>query len=80
MARGFIEIHDVPDSVTPEDDHARIALTHTGRKLVEQIHAASEAVENELMQQLGVPETIALRTLLCRFVRTYHPAIPYKWF
>lgn len=33
-----------------------------------------------MMRQLGVPETIALRTLLSRFIRIHSPLIPYRWF
>ena len=80
VGRGYIQIQEDCNVQTHEDDHARIILTAQGRTIVDQINVAADRVETELMQQLGVPETIALRTLLSRFVRTYSPTIPYRWF
>lgn len=80
VARGLIEIQDSEDVNAPEDDHAAIYLTGEGKKMVEQIFAESNRIEQDTMSQLGVSETIALSTLLSRFIRTHSPAIPYRWF
>ncbi|POF42378.1 hypothetical protein B0D71_13225 [Pseudomonas laurylsulfativorans] len=82
-ARALIRIED--DTVEEADtglngDHTRIYLTQEGQKMVEQMLKESVLVEEEMMRQLGVPETIALRTLLSRFVRIHSPLIPYRWF
>lgn len=79
VARGFIQVQE-SSTASAEDDHAHIMLSPSGRAVVDQIQVASEALEDELMTQLGVPETLALRALLTRFVRTYNPTIPYTWF
>lgn len=76
-ARGLIRIED---DVIDTDDRTHIYLTAEGRVLSDRINAESLQVEEELMRQLGVPETIALRTLLSRFVRIHSPLIPYRWF
>ncbi|MCU1718070.1 flavin reductase [Pseudomonas sp. 5P_3.1_Bac2] len=80
VARGYIQIFDKEDSLSPEDDHAKIGLTPDGRLAVEKIFKESELVEAEIMQKLGTPEAIALRYLLSKFVKTYSPSIPYRWF
>jgi len=79
-ARGYIRIDDGDDPESPENEHAKIVLTPGGRIVVEQIFNQSERVERDIMEQLGVPQTIALRSLLSRFVRTHSPLIPYRWF
>ena len=78
-ARGLIRIDD--ERTAPDDeDHAQIFLTPEGKKVVARILIQSQQVEDTMMRQLGVPETIALRTLLSRFVRIHSPLIPYRWF
>jgi len=82
-ARGLIRIDDeIEDNAGPVDhiDHSHIYLTVEGKVLVTRISRESQQVEENMMQQLGVPETIALRTLLSRFVRIHSPLIPYRWF
>jgi 3-hydroxy-9,10-secoandrosta-1,3,5(10)-triene-9,17-dione monooxygenase reductase component len=82
-ARGLIRIDDeIEDTTSPPDriDHSHIYLTQEGKVLVTRITSQSQQVEENMMRQLGVPETIALRTLLSRFVRIHSPLIPYRWF
>lgn len=76
-ARGLIRIED---DATDTDERTHIFLTAEGRVMSNRINAESLQVEEGMMQQLGVPETIALRTLLSRFVRIHSPLIPYRWF
>lgn len=76
-ARSLLRIDEDADEA---DDNAHIYLTTEGRSVVERMFAESQLVEDNMMQQLGVPETIALRTLLSRFVRLHSPLIPYRWF
>lgn len=78
-ARGLIRIDDERYS-RDEEDHAQIYLTPEGRSVVNQIISHSQREEEAMMRQLGVPETIALRTLLSRFVRINSPSIPYRWY
>lgn len=80
VARGLIDIHEADDLHAPEDDHAAIVLTPSGHHLVQQIFEESNRAEEQIMTSLGVPETIALRTLLSRFIRIHNPSIPYRWF
>lgn len=76
-ARGLIHIED---NGADTDDHNRIFLTREGRTVSDQLNAESQQLEDNMMQQFGVSETIALRTLLSRFVRIHSPLIPYRWF
>jgi len=76
--RGLICIDD-PDG-DQSDELARISLTPSGQALVEKLNKESMQVEAEMMSHLGVSETIALRTLLSRFLRIHSPRIPYRWF
>lgn len=80
-ARGLISIEEYID----EGDSSYEASTHIhlsaeGDAMVARLNQESQAIEEQMMQQLGVPETIALRTLLSRFVRLHNPLIPYRWF
>lgn len=82
-ARALIRIEDdLVEESGPllNRDHTRIYLTPEGQTLVEKMNKESLVVEDEMMRLLGVPETIALRTLLSRFVRIHSPLIPYRWF
>ncbi|MCY1356236.1 p-hydroxyphenylacetate 3-hydroxylase, reductase component [compost metagenome] len=78
-ARGLIRIDDERTS-RDDEDHAQIYLTPDGKAVFEGIVSQSQKEEEEMMRQLGVPETIALRTLLSRFIRIHSPLIPYRWF
>lgn len=78
-ARGLIRIDDERHSQVDED-HAQIYLTHEGKTVFENIVSQSQLEEEAMMRHLGVPETIALRTLLSRFIRAHSPLIPYRWF
>ncbi|SEN42647.1 3-hydroxy-9,10-secoandrosta-1,3,5(10)-triene-9,17-dione monooxygenase reductase component [Pseudomonas sp. ok272] len=82
-ARGLIRIDDDGEDehyMSQNQDHAQIYLTQEGHALVSRIVSESQRVEENMMRQLGIPETIALRTLLSRFVRIHSPLIPYRWF
>ncbi|WP_460124340.1 flavin reductase [Pseudomonas sp. S2_C03] len=76
-ARGLIRIDDDPADT---DESTHLFLTEEGHVISDQLNAESQRIEDDMMQQLGVPETIALRTLLSRFVRIHSPLIPYRWF
>ena len=76
-ARGLIRIDDDPADT---DESTHLFLTEEGHVISYQLNAESQRIEDDIMQQLGVPETIALRTLLSRFVRIHSPLIPYRWF
>lgn len=78
-ARGLIRIDDEGHS-RDEEDEAQIYLTFEGKEVLRSIVSQSQEEEEEMMRQLGVPETIALRTLLSRFIRLHNPLIPYRWF
>ncbi|WP_448680724.1 flavin reductase [Pseudomonas nicosulfuronedens] len=78
-ARGLIKIDDERHS-RDEEDHAQIYLTAEGQAIYDRIKNQSQLEEENMMRQLGVPETIALRTLLSRFIRIHSPLIPYRWF
>lgn len=77
-ARGLLRIEEHQDE---QSDHlAHIYLTAEGQTLYDDLAAESLLIEAEMMNHLGVPETIVLLTLLSRFVRIHSPLIPYRWF
>ncbi len=79
-ARGLIRIDDDGEETPESLDQAHIYMTAAGRAVSVRMSDESQQVEEQMMRQLGVPETIALRTLLSRFIRIHSPLIPYRWF
>ncbi|NVM77499.1 3-hydroxy-9,10-secoandrosta-1,3,5(10)-triene-9,17-dione monooxygenase reductase component [Duganella sp. SG902] len=75
-ARGLIESRDASNGVLSD---ASYHLTSAGRAVFEQARQAGLRVEAEMGNLLGVPETVALRALLCRFVGKIDRYAPAAW-
>jgi 3-hydroxy-9,10-secoandrosta-1,3,5(10)-triene-9,17-dione monooxygenase reductase component len=58
---------------------AQLFLTPEGRLSAQDIVSASGRMESETMERLGITETIALRMLLQKFVRTTDMGQRYRW-
>ncbi|MTV36299.1 flavin reductase [Duganella radicis] len=75
-ARGLIESHDAVNGVLSDLSYD---LTPAGRAVFEQAWQAGLRVETEMASLLGVPETVALRALLYRFVGKIDRYAPAAW-
>lgn len=62
-----------------QQPEVQLFLTPEGHAIARNIVTGSGRIEAETMERLGIPETIALRMLLQKFVRTTDMGLRYRW-
>jgi len=75
-ARGLIVSHEPSNGVVSD---TTFDLTAAGRDVVGQFSRAGSQVQAGMEGLLGLPETVALRALLCRFTEKIDVGSPVAW-